>query len=66
MTRRTIEDGFGSIWVMCDRDDCGLEVVRPGKCQCWCDGNWVYDAEAGHSNFVAGPGPLFKDDNDDG
>ena len=34
---RVIEDGFGSVWTACDRDDCGLQVVRPGKVQCWCD-----------------------------
>lgn len=22
----------------CDAERCGLEVVRPGKAQCWCDG----------------------------
>jgi len=33
----TIEDGFGSEWVRCDTR-CGLEVVRPGRVQCWCDG----------------------------
>lgn len=34
-----IEDGFGSVWFLCHRTDrpCGLEVVRPGKTQCWCD-----------------------------
>jgi hypothetical protein len=32
-----IEDGFGNCWVKCDKSDCGLEVVRPGKVQCWCD-----------------------------
>ena len=36
-TGRTVEDGFGSVWVMCDRERCGIQVVRPGKCQCWCD-----------------------------
>ena len=34
---RVIEDGFGNAWVMCEDVDCGLEVVRPGKVQCWCD-----------------------------
>lgn len=34
----TISDGFGSEWVLCNRaGGCGLEVVRPGKVQCWCD-----------------------------
>lgn len=35
--RPTISDGFGNEWVLCGREDCGLEVVRPGKVQCWCD-----------------------------
>jgi hypothetical protein len=30
-------DGFGSCWNLCQRSDCGLHVVRPGKVQCWCD-----------------------------
>lgn len=34
-----IDDGFGSVWKMCDRVNCGLHVVRPGKAQCWCDGD---------------------------
>ena len=42
---RSIEDGFGSEWMLCPFDDrqgasCGLQVVRPGKVQCsyggWC------------------------------
>lgn len=28
-----LEDGF----VKCTAPNCGLEVVRPGKAQCWCD-----------------------------
>jgi hypothetical protein len=32
-----ITDGFGGVWPKC-ADWCGLEVVRPGKTQCWCDG----------------------------
>jgi len=36
--RRTIDDGFGNEWELCARPDCGLEIVRPGKVQCWCDG----------------------------
>jgi len=37
VTARTIEDGFGSVWELCRRANCGLEVVRPGKSQCWCE-----------------------------
>jgi len=32
-----VEDGHGGCWVKCQLPDCGLEVVRPGKVQCWCD-----------------------------
>lgn len=35
--RETISDGFGSEWLKCSKQDCGLHVVRPGKVQCWCD-----------------------------
>lgn len=36
---RWIEDGCGNSWAKCDRPDCQLEVVRPGKVQCnRCDG----------------------------
>jgi DNA repair exonuclease SbcCD ATPase subunit len=31
---RLLDDGFGNMWYMCKRADCGLEVVRPGKVQC--------------------------------
>jgi hypothetical protein len=44
-TIREIDDGFGGVWELCNRSNCGLEVVRPGKAQCWCD---------------AGPGPLWE------
>ena len=40
MTAKFISDGFGSAW-SCPHnlpdEWCGLEVVRPGKCQCVCD-----------------------------
>jgi len=32
----TVEDGFGNCWFRC-KADCGLEVMRPGKVQCYCD-----------------------------
>jgi len=32
-----LDDGFGNCWEKCNKEDCGLEVVRPGKVQCWCD-----------------------------
>lgn len=31
---RSIDDGFGSVWPLCEREDCGLHVVRPGCAQC--------------------------------
>lgn len=31
---REISDGCGSTWLKCERANCGLEVVRPGKVQC--------------------------------
>ena len=43
--RETIEDGFGGCWGKCEKPDCGLHVVRPGKVQCWCD--WVCDTCGG-------------------
>lgn len=30
----TIDDGFGNRWDKCERPDCDLQVVRPGKVQC--------------------------------
>jgi hypothetical protein len=46
-TGRSIEDGFGNVWELCGRPDCELEVVRPGKVQCWCDieDGPIYDDE---------------------
>jgi hypothetical protein len=29
-----IADGFGNTWKKCERENCGLEIVRPGKVQC--------------------------------
>jgi hypothetical protein len=37
-TNRIIEDGFGNSWRRCARKDCDLQVVRPGKVQCSCEG----------------------------
>lgn len=34
----TIDDGFGNVWHKCKlAEHCGLEIVRPGKTQCWCE-----------------------------
>lgn len=35
--KETVTDGFGNEWQKCDKKDCKLHVVRPGKVQCWCD-----------------------------
>jgi hypothetical protein len=32
-----IEDGFGGAYPLCGREDCALEIVRPGKTQCSCE-----------------------------
>jgi hypothetical protein len=32
--KREICDGFGSCWTLCEKKDCALEIVRPGKVQC--------------------------------
>lgn len=32
-----VSDGCGSEWVKCDRPNCDLQVVRPGKVQCSCE-----------------------------
>ena len=39
---RHVDDGFGNRWCKCWRPWCGLEVVRPGKVQCWCDSEWRF------------------------
>jgi len=31
---KKITDGFGGEWSRCERKDCALEVVHPGKVQC--------------------------------
>jgi hypothetical protein len=47
-----ISDGFGNEWSLCDRQPCGLEVVRPGKVQCWCDskGGALWNDERGNAS----------------
>lgn len=37
-----VDDGYGASWPKC-RKACGLQVVRPGKVQCWCDESSVDD-----------------------
>lgn len=43
---RVVDDGFGNEWSKCARPECGLEVVRPGKTQCWCDSGPGYAPHA--------------------
>lgn len=31
---REVDDGFGNVWLLCGREDCDLDIVRPGKVQC--------------------------------
>lgn len=38
-------DGFGSVWPKCKKPNCGLNVVRPGKVQCWCDDEKHLDSD---------------------
>lgn len=34
----SIDDGHGNVWPLCKRPGCALEIVRPGKVQCYfCD-----------------------------
>lgn len=42
--KRVITDGCQE-WSKCARQDCGIEIVRPGKVQCWCDeeGGPIYE-----------------------
>lgn len=30
----TLDDDFGNVWAKCERADCQLQIVRPGKAQC--------------------------------
>lgn len=32
---RVVEDGYGGGLILCGREKCTLEWVRPGKSQCW-------------------------------
>ena len=50
----SIEDGFGSCWAKCDKPDCGLQVVRPGKVQCHCDSLCSCGGEINYHESVEG------------
>lgn len=32
-----LDDGTGGTTPLCRLNGCGMQVVRPGKVQCWCD-----------------------------
>ena len=54
-----IEDGFGNSWCKCEKPDCGLEIVRPGKVQCWCD--WLCPTCGGEMQyFLQDDSPFEK------
>jgi len=44
---KILDDGFGNAWVKCQEfgDECGLQIVRPGKTQCWCNYRVEYIGE---------------------
>jgi len=60
MNESTIEDGYGSYWGRC-HENCGLNVVRPGKAQCDCDGfdNWLVSLAKTYNYDLS-----FKEDGD--
>lgn len=35
--KNIVTDGFGNIWQKCNKPECDLHVVRPGKVQCSCE-----------------------------
>lgn len=49
----TIDDGFGSEWPLCDKPDCQLHVVRPGKAECQRCDNWTEQDERDRSKHRA-------------
>lgn len=32
--KEILDDGFGNSWRKCNKKNCALEIVRPGKVQC--------------------------------
>lgn len=60
---REIEDGFGSTWPLCLRAECGLQVVRPGKVQCWCDslGGPIYDPDEMRNDHIGWVGHMIAE-----
>lgn len=44
-----INDGFGNEWKLCDKPDCQLAVVRPGKAECQRCDHWTEQDELDRS-----------------
>lgn len=51
---RYINDGFGNEWKLCDKPDCQLAVVRPGKAECQRCDHWTEQDERDRSKHRAG------------
>lgn len=53
---RIISDGFSCEWQLCDKEDCQLHVVRPGKAQCdLCDENKIPDQNTSQQETTQTP-----------
>ncbi len=48
-----IDDGFGNEWPLCDKTDCRLQVVRPGKVECQRCDKWTEQDERDRANHRA-------------
>lgn len=63
-----LDDGFGNKWYKCElAEECGLQIVRPGKSQCWCDSKveWISDfSPIDESRGFKGKGWYFWDEVD--
>ena len=63
-----LDDGFGNVWSKCELgSDCGLQIVRPGKTQCFCDHKveWVGDfSPIDETRGFKGKGWYFWDEVD--
>lgn len=52
-----VDDGFGNVWMKCDRSYCDLQVVRPGKVQC----NGSSRGGCGHDDEAAEMEQQFRE-----
>ena len=48
-----IDDGFGTEWKLCDKPNCQLAVVRPGKAECQRCDKWTEQDELDRSKHRA-------------